>query len=72
MDWRQQECADSNFSYNSDPLSDEAYFEQKDADKRESERQALIQLEKAQVSFRVRSLACLPSVFTNFTNLWNV
>lgn len=44
-----QDCNDSNYSL-SEPLSDDGYVDEKETVRRENERQALIQLEKAQVS----------------------
>nr|XP_046916824.1 voltage-dependent L-type calcium channel subunit beta-4-like isoform X2 [Dermatophagoides farinae] len=57
MDWIQADCNDSNYSF-SEPLSDTDYIDEKNLSKREAEKQALIQLEKAQikpVAFAVRT-----------------
>ncbi|XP_027200296.1 uncharacterized protein LOC113794373 isoform X2 [Dermatophagoides pteronyssinus] len=57
MDWIQTDCNDSNYSF-SEPLSDTDYIDEKNLSKREAEKQALIQLEKAQikpVAFAVRT-----------------
>lgn len=48
---KKKDCNDSNYSF-SEPLSDTDYIDEKNLSKREAEKQALIQLEKAQVMFK--------------------